>query len=178
MNSPSWSGLRKEAKGFLEQRDYSTSPLSQRVARSGAAASELAKLASNADERRGIWIPGFEIFPVTTVIQRHRGTFSELARTVRDALVKLGSGRNNGRPRSYTPGPLKDFTCTHPAYRKIARLRIGSSPYTGNWPRLRCIGLTIRNNGTLCIFFMTLSLVCAQKVWLSHSLDADGFPTP
>src|SRR5580698_1129118 len=83
--------------------------------------------------------------------------FQNLHGTARDALVKLASGRNSGRPRSCTPEPLKDFTCTHPTYRKRARLQIGSSPYTGNSPQLRCTDLTIRNNGTLCIFLLDQS---------------------
>jgi dTDP-4-dehydrorhamnose 3,5-epimerase-like enzyme len=115
MNSPTWSGLREEAKGFLEQRDYSKSPLSQRVARSGVAAFELAKLPPDADERRGIWIPGFEIFPVTTFIQRHRGTFSELARNGQGRLGEIGFWPKQWSTSLLHAGTAKGFH-VHPPY--------------------------------------------------------------
>jgi dTDP-4-dehydrorhamnose 3,5-epimerase-like enzyme len=115
MNDPTWIGLREEAESFLEQRNYSTPPLTERVARYGVAASELTKLLADASERREIWIPGFEMFPITTFIQRHRGTFSELCREGQGRLGEIGLWPKQWSTSILYAGTAKGFH-VHPPY--------------------------------------------------------------
>jgi dTDP-4-dehydrorhamnose 3,5-epimerase-like enzyme len=115
MNGPSWIGLKEEAHRLLEQRDYSTAPFTECTARFGVSASELLKLPMDTDERGEIWIPGLEIFPITTFVQRHRGTFSELGREGQGRLGDIGLWPKQWSTSVLNAGSAKGFHI-HPPF--------------------------------------------------------------
>lgn len=81
-----YHGLRKEAQQALELRDYSKSPLNERLGGSGVEVSELISTEDELDN----WIPGVEFLPRRIFAQRHRGHFGELTRTSEGTLSRIG----------------------------------------------------------------------------------------
>jgi len=85
--SDTWNGLRAEARGELETRDYSRASAAERLATSGLGAGELIESRDSLGEA---WIPGVEIFPRRVFQQQGRGYFAELTRLSEGPLAELG----------------------------------------------------------------------------------------
>jgi dTDP-4-dehydrorhamnose 3,5-epimerase-like enzyme len=85
-----WSGLEPWAQAQINQRDYGTSSLGERIANLGVEAGQIIAADRNASEIAEVWIPGVEIFARTIYPQRHRGSFGELVRRDEDPLKKIG----------------------------------------------------------------------------------------
>lgn len=82
-----WKGLRTEAKGKLETRDYRAGGAAERLAASGLPAGEAV---AGRDGLGGVWIPGVEVFPRRVFQQKGRGYFAELARPGEGVLGAIG----------------------------------------------------------------------------------------
>jgi dTDP-4-dehydrorhamnose 3,5-epimerase-like enzyme len=89
MKKDLWLGLSERARKSLVSRDYKTGALAQRLSGSGVDAGELVAPRRKAELKK-VWIPGVEIFSRTIHSQRHRGSFSELARESEGILGKIG----------------------------------------------------------------------------------------
>jgi dTDP-4-dehydrorhamnose 3,5-epimerase-like enzyme len=89
MKKDLWLGLNARARKSLVSRDYKMGTLVQRLSGSGVDAGELVAPRSKAELKK-VWIPGVEIFSRTVHLQRHRGSFGELARESAGVLGKIG----------------------------------------------------------------------------------------
>ena len=78
MSNDLWKGLNESARERLETRSYAKGTLAQRLATTGAEASEV--VGGPTPELADVWIPGVEIFKRQVWQQRHRGYFAEFAR--------------------------------------------------------------------------------------------------
>lgn len=86
-NKQTWQGIRPDARGGLDTRDYSVGNLAVRLAGSGVNASEAIVSRAALDEA---WIPGVEIFPRRVFQQKGRGYFAELTRVSEGVLDRIG----------------------------------------------------------------------------------------
>jgi dTDP-4-dehydrorhamnose 3,5-epimerase-like enzyme len=89
--NPLWRGLTPAARDRLQTRSYGKPSLAERLATTGAEASELTA-ASAASQLQDVWIPGVELFHRPVYQQRHRGWFGEFARQhdPSSALTRIG----------------------------------------------------------------------------------------
>jgi dTDP-4-dehydrorhamnose 3,5-epimerase-like enzyme len=85
-----WHGLRDEARGQLNQRDYAQRSFAQRLGTSGVLAGELLAADRSNAEIANVWIPGVEFFARKIYPQRHRGYFGELARQLDGTPAQIG----------------------------------------------------------------------------------------
>ncbi|HEX4638403.1 MAG TPA: hypothetical protein VH170_02850 [Chthoniobacterales bacterium] len=83
-----WIGLNEKSRKTLSARNYKSGTLAQRVAESGVDAGELATTRARSELKK-VWIPGVEVFPRDIHPQRHRGSFTELAREGQGILGKI-----------------------------------------------------------------------------------------
>lgn len=85
-----WHGLTAEARKALENKDYSSRLLAERLIDPGVMAGELVQAATDSKQVQEVWIPGVEIFPRKVFRQHHRGTFAECARQTEGPLHRIG----------------------------------------------------------------------------------------
>jgi dTDP-4-dehydrorhamnose 3,5-epimerase-like enzyme len=108
-----WNGLRPGAREALTQRNYSSEPLSERLSKGGVDAGEL--VAADPRTLADAWIPGVEIFPRRIHVQRHRGTFGELARAGEGEAGRIGLWPRQWAAARMFAGTAKGFH-VHPPY--------------------------------------------------------------
>lgn len=85
-----WQGLRGEARGRLNQRDYAQRSFAQRLSTSGVLVGELLAADRSKAEIGNVWIPGVEFFARKIYPQRHRGYFGEFMRQHEGTPAKIG----------------------------------------------------------------------------------------
>jgi dTDP-4-dehydrorhamnose 3,5-epimerase-like enzyme len=84
-----WIGVRAEAQGALETRDYHKPALANRLGTSGVEAREIRGPEVQAG-LRSVWIPGVEVFGRRVFSQPSRGFFGEFARQTDGILAQIG----------------------------------------------------------------------------------------
>jgi len=109
-----WKGLRPEARGHLEQRDYSVASLAETLASQGLDAGDLISGESELHES-GAWIPGVEVFARRVFAQRQRGCFGELGREGEGILGTIGFWPTQWSAARMDGGTAKGFHI-HPPF--------------------------------------------------------------